>query len=118
MSDEKITVYEKPTCTTCRSLVKLLEEEGIDFERVDYFIEPLSAPKLNELLKKAGLSARDILRTREPAYRELGLADPALDERALIDAMVEHPELVQRPIVERGDRAVLGRPVERVRALL
>lgn len=118
MSEERITVYEKPTCTTCRSLVKLLEEEGIEFERVDYFVEPLSERKLNMLLEKAGLTARELLRVREPAYRTLGLADPSRSEAELIRAMVEHPELVQRPIVERGDRAVLARPVENVRALL
>lgn len=109
-----LVVYEKPTCTTCRKMVKLLKERGIGFERLDYFIDPLSRAKLKELLKKMGIGPRDLLRTREPKYRELGLKDPALSDEALLDAMVEHPELIQRPILERGDRAVLGRPVERV----
>jgi len=117
MSDT-ITVYEKPTCTTCRKLVTLLQEEGIDFERVDYFVEPLGRERLVTLLRKAGLSPRDVLRTREPAYKELGLEDPDRTDEALLDALVAHPGLLQRPIVERGERAVLARPVENVRALL
>jgi arsenate reductase (glutaredoxin) len=116
MSD-KITVYEKPTCTTCRKLVKLLTEEGIDFERVNYMVEPLDRPTLERLLAKTGLGPRDVLRTREAAYEELGLADETIGDDAVFEAIVRHPELLQRPIVERGDRAVLARPVENVRAL-
>ena len=70
------------------------------------------------MLARAGVPARDFLRTKEPLVAELGLADPGVDEDELIAAMVEHPVLVQRPIVERGDRAVLARPVERVQELL
>lgn len=98
--------------------MKLLAEEGIDFERVDYFIEAFDEATLRRLLRKAGLGARDILRTRDPAYADLGLADEAVSDDVIIAAMVEHPGLVQRPIVERGDRAVLGRPIENVRPLL
>jgi arsenate reductase len=98
--------------------VKLLVEEGVDFQRVNYFVEPLDAGRLRALLAKGGLSPRDVLRSRDPAYEALGLADEKLGDDALIDAIVRHPGLLQRPIVERGDRAVLGRPIERVRALL
>ena len=98
--------------------MKLLDEEGVDFSRVNYYVEPLTASKLRNLLKKANLSARDVLRTRERLYKELGLDDPAVSDDAIVRAMVEHPDLLQRPIVERGDRAVLGRPLENVRALL
>jgi len=114
---DAVTVYEKPTCTTCRKLVKLLEEEGVAFERVNYMIEPLDAATLRTLLGKAGLGPRDVLRTREPEYRELGLADEGLDDEAVLKAIVQHPALLQRPIVERGARAVLARPVERVKDL-
>ena len=96
---------------------RLLRESGIPFERVDYTIDALSKTKLLELLAKMGERPRALLRTKEAAYRELGLADPNLSDESLIDTMVAHPELVQRPIVERGARAVLARPVERVRAL-
>jgi arsenate reductase (glutaredoxin) len=115
---ERLTVYEKPTCTTCRNLAELLQERDIDFDTVDYHVEGLSEAKLRELLAKAGVSARDVLRMKEPQVAELGLADPAVGEDELIAAMVEHPALVQRPIVELGDRAVLARPVERVLELL
>jgi len=115
---ERLTVYEKPTCTTCRRLAALLEERGVDFETVDYHVEGLSEAQLRALLGKAGASARDVLRTREPLVAELGLAEPGVSEDELIAAMVEHPQLVQRPIVERGDRAVLARPVDRVDELL
>lgn len=118
MSDIRLTVYEKPTCTTCRNLSALLQEEGVEFEKVNYFIDPFDEKTLRGLLKKAGLHPRELLRKRDPAYAELGLADDSVSDDAIIAAMVEHPGLVQRPIVERGDRAVLGRPVENVRALL
>ena len=98
--------------------MKLLDEEGIDFERVNYFVAPLSADELTRLLDKADLRPRDVLRKREAAYRELGLDDDARTDAALIAAIAEHPELLQRPIIERGNRAVLGRPIENVRRLL
>jgi arsenate reductase (glutaredoxin) len=114
----ELTVYEKPTCTTCRRLAALLEERGIDFERVNYHLDPLPAEKIRELLRKAGMPARDALRTREPVYAQLALAERDVSEDELVALMAEHPELLQRPVVERGERAVLARPVERVLALL
>jgi arsenate reductase len=113
-----LIVYEKPTCTTCRKLVKLLSEKGIQFERLNYFIEPIPRKKLQELLKKMGIKPRDLLRKRETKYKELGMKDPGLSDKAILDALVEHPELIERPIIEKGERAVLGRPVERVLELL
>jgi arsenate reductase (glutaredoxin) len=112
----QLTVYEKPTCTTCRKLAALLRERGIDFDTVQYHVTGLTEPELRALLTKAGAGPRDVLRMREPKARELDL--DAMDDDALIAAMVVHPELVQRPIVVRGDRAVLARPVERVLDLL
>jgi arsenate reductase len=85
---------------------------------VNYYTAPLSREKLAELLKKMKLAPRDILRKSEAIYRELQLASRALTDDELISLMVEHPDLIQRPIVERGGRAVLGRPVENVRELL
>jgi arsenate reductase len=114
----RITVYEKPTCTTCRRLFELLTERGVDFDRVDYHVEGLPEPRLRELLEKAGAGPREVLRTKEPLVRELALDDPALSDDELIAAMAEHPQVVQRPIVERGDRAVLARPPERVLEML
>lgn len=115
---ETLIVYEKPTCTTCRRMVRLLNENGVEFERLNYFIDPIPKAKLRELLGKMGISPRDLLRTREKKYKEMGLRDAAVSEEEILDAMVRHPELIERPIIEKGSRAVLGRPVERVLELL
>ncbi len=115
---DNITVYEKPTCTKCREMDKFLRERGVDFSKVNYYIEPLSKKKLTELLRKMNLSPRDVMRKSEPIYRELGIASGEFSDAQLIDLMVKHPDLMQRPIVERGDRAVLGRPTENVEELL
>lgn len=109
---KQITVYEKPTCTTCRNLNKLFTENGIDYKKVNYFIEPLTAEKLRSLLKKANLSAFDVLRKAEPVYKELNISE-VKDEDKLIDLIVENPSILQRPIVEVGDKAVLARPIEK-----
>jgi arsenate reductase len=97
---------------------RFLRESGVDFSKVNYYLEPLSKKQLAELLRKMKLKPRDILRTSEPIYRELGLGKKELSDSELIALMIEHPDLIQRPIVERGDRAVLGRPTENVKALL
>ncbi len=113
-----LTVYEKPTCTTCRRLRDLLVERGIDFQTVEYHVTGLSEADLRALLRRMGARPRDVLRTREPLVAELGLAEPDVTDDQLIALMVEHPALVQRPIVVNGDRAVLARPVERVLEVL
>lgn len=113
-----LTVYEKPTCTTCRGLHALLTERGVDFESVQYHVTGLSEPQLRALLEKLDVGPREILRTREPLVKDLGLDDPTVSDDELIAKMVENPVLVQRPIVVRGERAVLARPVERVLELL
>jgi arsenate reductase (glutaredoxin) len=115
---DKITVYEKPTCSKCREMTKLLKEGGFDFDKVNYYLEPFSESKLKSLLKKMGIAPRELLRTSESIYKELGLAKKDLSDAELIDLMVKHPDLVQRPIVERGNKAVLGRPTENVQSLL
>jgi arsenate reductase len=97
---------------------KLLRESGIPFEKVNYYVEPLSRKKLTELVRKMKLKPRDLLRKSEPVYKELGLAKDEFSDSELIDLMIEHPDLLQRPIVERGERAVLGRPTENVKELL
>jgi arsenate reductase (glutaredoxin) len=114
----ELTVYEKPTCTTCKNLFTLLTENGIDFERVNYHVDPLPESKIRELIAKTGGTAHDVLRKKEPIYKELGLDQREVSDDDLIKLMAEHPQLLQRPIVERGDRAVLARPVERALDLL
>jgi arsenate reductase len=116
MSD-KITVYEKPTCTKCREMDRFLRESGVDFSKVNYYLEPLSEKQLRELIKKMGIAPRELLRTSESIYRELGIGKKDLSDDEIISLMIKHPDLMQRPIVERGDRAVLGRPTENVKDL-
>src|SRR5260370_35034933 len=97
---------------------KLLRESGVEFEKINYYLQPLSEKKLRDLIKKMGIKPRDLLRSGEPIYRELGLAKKDFSDDEITSLMVQHPELIQRPIVERGERAVLGRPVDNVRSLL
>lgn len=112
-----LTVYEKRTCTTCRKLAALLEERGIEFDRVDFHVEPLSADALRELVAKARVPARELFRTKEPVYKELGLGEREVADDEAIALMAEHPQLLERPVVVKDDRAVLARPVERVEEL-
>ena len=114
----KITLYQKPTCTTCRQVYAALREAGVDVRAVDYFVDPLSKSKLQELLRKMGMPARQLLRTKEVRYKTLRLDARQLSDDELIDLMVEYPELMQRPIVEKGGRAILARPAERLKEIL
>jgi arsenate reductase len=116
--NESITVYEKPTCTKCREMDRFLRESGVDFTRVNYYLEPLSEKRLRELIRKMGIKPRELLRTSEPVYRELGLGRKEFSDNEIIALMIKHLDLIQRPIVERGERAVLGRPTENVKTLL
>jgi arsenate reductase len=97
---------------------KLLRASGVAFEKVNYYTAPLSKKKLTELIRKMKITPRELLRTSEAIYKELGLGKGEFSNDQLIALMVEHPDLIQRPIVERGDCAVLGRPTENVKALL
>ncbi len=87
-----------------------MTERGVEFETVNYIKDPLSADELKDLLHRAGLKPQDVLRTKEPAYREL-IADKNLTDTKLLKVMAAHPELIQRPIVVRGEKAILARPV-------
>jgi len=97
---------------------RFLRESGVSFDKVNYYIDPLNKKQLKALIKKMNISPRALLRTSEPIYRELGLAKGEFTDDQIISLMVENPDLMQRPIVERGDRAVLGRPTENVKELL
>jgi arsenate reductase len=97
---------------------KLLRESGVDFEKVNYYNQPLTKKKLTELIRKMKIKPSELLRSSESIYRELGLGKSEFTDDEIISLMVKYPDLIQRPIVERGNRAVLGRPVENVKALL
>lgn len=114
----RMTIYQKPTCSTCRDAVKLVQASGQPFSAINYYEQPFTKALLKGLLKKAGLTARDILRTKEDIYKELGLAKKQVSEDELIDLMLKHPDLIQRPLVEKGERVILARPAETVKKLL
>lgn len=114
----EITIYQKPTCTTCRQVHTALKESGVDFEAVNYYLDPIPKSKLKELLKKMGISAKDLLRKNEPVYQKLKLGDQNPSEDEIIHLMVKHPDLIQRPIVEKGAKAILARPAERLKEIL
>jgi len=114
----KITVYQKPTCTTCRQVYAALREAGVDFEAVDYYTDPIPKTKLRQLLRKMGIPASALLRTKEEIYKTLRLGEKDLTDDQIIDLMVKYPDLIQRPIVEKGSRAILARPAERIKEIL
>ena len=113
----KVTVYEKPTCTTCRNVAKALQEQGINFEKVNYYIDPFSKTKLKSLLKKMKMKPAEVMRTKEKIYKDLDIKNKNYSDEELIDLMVKYPDLVQRPIIEMGDKAILARPPEKVKEL-
>lgn len=114
----KITIYQKPTCTTCRQVYAALRDAGVDFDAVDYYTDPIPKTKLRELLRKMKMPARALLRTKEAIYKTLRLSERDLTEDELVELMVKHPDLIQRPIVEKGSRAILARPAERLKEIL
>ena len=114
----RITIYQKPTCSTCREAVKLVEASGQPFTAINYYEQPFTKALLRGFLKKAGLSAKDILRTKEDIYKELGLAKKQVSEDELIALMLKYPDLIQRPLVEKGEKVILARPAETVQRLL
>lgn len=116
MSD--FVIWHNPRCRKSREGLAFLTDRGIEPEIVRYKEDPPDAETLARVLAAAGLAPRDLLRTREKAYKELGLRDRSLSDEALIEAMVTRPELIERPVVIRGDRAILGRPAEAIAALL
>src|SRR3954466_15610759 len=115
----ELKIYEVPTCSTCQRLSQLMADRGVAYEAVDYHRVGLTEDEIRGLLAKADAGPRDFLRTREPLVAELGLLDGAgAGDDELIAAMAQHPVLMQRPVVVRGDRALLARPIERALELL
>jgi arsenate reductase len=113
-----LTLYHNPRCSKSRGALQLLEARGLTPTIVRYLETPPSAAQLSDLLGKLGIGARQLLRSGEDEYRTLNLADPALSEAQLIEAMVAHPQLIERPILIVGSKAVIGRPPEKVLEIL
>lgn len=110
--------YHNPNCSKSREALALLHERGHQPEVVTYIDNPPDAATLRTLIGRLGITPREVLRKGEAIHAELGLDKASLSDDALIDAMVVHPTLIERPIFEHGERAVIGRPPERVLELL
>ena len=113
-----VRIYHNPRCSKSRQTLALLRENNIEPEIIEYLKVPPSAPELAEILDKLGMEPRQLMRRKEEPYKSLALNDPDKSHKALIQAMVDHPILIERPIVVKGDRAALGRPPENVLELL
>lgn len=116
--NNRITIYQKPTCSKCRATLALLKESGQEFDAVNYYEVALTIERLREVIEKLDLPVRDLLRIDEPLAHSLKLSERQLSDDELIKIMVENPDLIQRPIVVRGDEAVLCRPPENIMKLL
>jgi len=115
---EKITIWHNPRCSKSRDSFKFLEEKGVDAEVVKYLDEVPTKEELQNMLKMLGMnSAQELMRTKEAIYKELNLKEESSEE-ALLEAMISNPKLIERPIVVKGNRAVIGRPIEKVVELL
>ena len=113
-----LTLYHNPRCSKSRGALELLEARGLTPTVVRYLETPLSAAQLRALLAKLNIIARQLLRIGEDEYKALNLADSGLTDAQLIDAMAAHPKLIERPILVAGDKAVIGRPPEKVLEIL
>ncbi len=114
----ELTIYQKPTCSTCREAIKILQGSGRQYISINYYERPFTKAQLKALLKKAGLHAKDALRTKEDIYKKLKLSTKNLSEDALLDLMIKHPDLIQRPIVAKGEQVMLARPAETIKQML
>jgi len=113
-----VVIYHNPRCSKSRQTLELIEQQGVIPKVIRYLETPPSAEQLTQILTQLGIGARQLMRTNEPEYRELGLYDEQLSEQQLIEAMVANPKLIERPIVLANNKAALGRPPEQVLDIL
>jgi arsenate reductase len=113
-----VTIYHNPACGTSRNVLQFIRDSGVEPSIVEYLKTPPDRATLLSLLKKMGIKPRELLRKRGTPYDELGLGDPSLGDDAIVDAMLKHPILIERPIVVTPKGAKLCRPADGVKALL
>jgi arsenate reductase (glutaredoxin) len=113
-----VKIYHNPRCGKSRQTLQLLHEQGIEPEIIEYLKTPPSAGELNDILQKLGMEPRDLMRKKEAEYKASGLDDESLDRQTLINEMINHPILIERPIVVTNNKAAIGRPPESVLAIL
>ena len=114
----EISIYHNPKCSKSRQALALLKEKGYEPDVIEYLKTPPDATTLKQVLKKLGIGPRQVLRTKEAEYKELGLDNPDLSDEQIIDAIIKAPRLLERPIVVRGNEAAIGRPTEAILPLL
>ncbi len=114
----KVTIYHNPRCSKSRQTLALLEEHDIDIEIIEYFKTPLDQKKLKNIIKLLNIPAADLLRKKESTFEESGIANKLDDEEAVIQAMIDNPVLIERPIVIANNKAAIGRPPENVLDIL
>lgn len=113
----EVTIWHNPRCSKSRAAAQLLEAKGVEAEVVKYLETPPSKEEIKAVLKMLGISARELMRTKEDIYKELGLKDVE-DEEKLIEAMAEYPKLIERPVVINDGKAAIGRPIEKIIELI
>jgi arsenate reductase len=118
MAAQKVTIFHNPRCSKSRGALEILRAAGIEPEVIEYLLTPPTAAQLGGIVDMLGCAPRDLLRKGEKEYKDLHLDDPTLTPKQLVEAMARYPILIERPIVVKGKRAVVGRPPERVRELL
>jgi arsenate reductase len=116
--DDTVTIYHNPRCSKSRATLELLGAQGVQPAIIEYLKTPPDAATLDALLKMLGLEPRQLMRSKEPEYSANGLDNPQLTRRQLIEAMVQHPKLIERPIVVHNGQAALGRPPQQVLDIL
>ncbi len=114
----ELTLYHNPRCSKSRGALELLEQRGLNPTVIRYLETPPSAAELKQILTRLGISPRQLLRSGEEEYKTLNLTDPSLTDAEIIEAMITHPKLIERPILVAGDVAVVGRPPEKVLEIL
>ncbi len=114
----EITIYQKPTCTTCKEVYQILKEVNVDFDAVDYFTDPIPKAKLKELIQKLGLPVEELIRKKDQLYTDLRLGEKQLTEGQWLDLLAIYPDLLMRPIVEKGDKAIVARPARKIKEFL
>jgi arsenate reductase len=110
----EIKIYHKPTCSKSRAGLKHLQEKGVEFDIIKYYETPLTKNKLKTLLKKMGMKPAELLRKKEAAYKELDFKNKSYTQDEIIEFMVNDPNLIERPIIEKGEKAVVARPTEKI----
>ncbi|HIJ84839.1 MAG TPA: arsenate reductase (glutaredoxin) [Magnetococcales bacterium] len=118
MNHSQVTIWHNPKCSKSRQTLKILEDRGITPNVVRYLDTPPTIHEVDQVLTLLKLEPRQLMRTKEALYKELALDNPQLTRQELIQAMVAHPTLIERPVVRLGNRAVLGRPPEKVLEVL